>query len=303
MSRTFGNAEQKRHALFGDQPLEPLSVRLLQAAGVLSLLLILVVVNSLLNSAGGESPFDPNPVAAAAEQTREVSGMRIEMTMRVTGSTEGAVTITGNGAFNGDTGLGEFTYDASTPKGRVRFDAILGESAWYFRYPQFRGQLPEGKEWVKLEGLEAQGEKDTMGVESPDEMLETVGAAGSVARAGRVKVRGQQTTRYRLTLSPEAALEVLRAEGKTETAEKLENGSAQFVGPIRVEAFIDRRGILRRVRTSSTASVQGQTITSKAEMDFFAFGTEPDIQTPDDSQAFDMGPMLEESLDALGQAS
>jgi hypothetical protein len=303
VSRTFGDAEQSRHSLFGDQPLEPLSVRLLQAAGVLSLLLILVVVNSLLNGSGTESPFNPNPVAAAAEQTREVPGMRIAMTMHVTGSTDGSVTIIGDGAFNGDTDLGEFSFDASTPKGQVQFDAILGESAWYFRYPQFRDQLPGGKEWLKLEGLEAQSEKDTMGIESPDELLEAVGAGGSVKRVGQVKVRGEQTTRYRVTLSPAEVLEILRAQGKTESAEELESGSAQFTGPIQADAFIDRGGILRRVNTSSTFNVGGQTIASDAHMDFFAFGTEPDIQVPDDSDAYDMSPMLEEGMDGLGQIS
>jgi hypothetical protein len=294
---------QTRHSLLGDQPLEPLSVRFLQAAGVLSLLLILVVVNSFLNGSGGESPLNPNPVAAAAEQTREVPGMRIAMTMHVAGSTDGTVTITGDGAFNGDTDLGEFSFDATTPKGDVQFDAILGESAWYFRYPQFRDQLPEGKEWVKLEGLEAQREKDTMGIESPDELLEAVGAGGSVKRVGQVEVRGKQTTRYRVTLSPAEALAILRAQGKTESAEELESGKARFTGPIQADAFIDRHGILRRVNTSSTFNVEGQTIVSNAHMDFFAFGTEPAIQVPDDSDAYDMTPMLEEGKDALEQIS
>lgn len=303
MSPKRPDSPLKRHTLLGDQPLEPLSVKLLQAAGVLSLLLILVVVNSFLNGSGGESPFDPNPVAAAAEQTREVPGMRIEMTMHVVGSTDGSVTISGDGVFSGDAELGEFSFDATTPKGQVQFDAIIGESAWYLRYPQFSGRLPDGKEWLKLEGLEAQSQKDEMGIESPDELLESIGAGGSVKRIGQVEVRGAQTTRYRVTLSPAKALEILRAQGKADSAEQLESGSAQFTGPIQADAFVDRRGILRRVITSTTFNVEGQTISSKAHMDFFAFGTEPEIQVPDDSDAYDMSPMLEEGADALEQIS
>ena len=154
---------------------------------MLSLLLILVVVNSLLNDSGGESPFNPNPVAAAAEQTREVPGMRIEMTLHVVGNSDGSVTIKGDGAFNGDANLGEFSFDALTPKGEVQFDAILGESAWYFRYPQFSGQLPEGKEWLKLEGLESLDQKEDMGIESPAELLEPSvlpAASGGRGRSG-----------------------------------------------------------------------------------------------------------------------
>jgi hypothetical protein len=38
-------------------------------------------------------------------------------------------------------------------------------------------------------------------------------------------------------------------------------------------------------------------------MDFFDFGVEPDIQVPDDSDAYDMGPVLEDEVEALGQPS
>jgi hypothetical protein len=278
-------------------------MRLLQAAGALSLLLILVVVNSFLNTSGGESPLDPNPVAAAAEQTRQAPGMRIEMTLNVSSGASGAVTIAGRGSYNGDTHLAEVVYDATTPKGQIQFDAVLGEDAWYFRYPQFGATLPEGKEWIKLEGLQGQSEKDTMGVESPDEMLESIAAAGSVQRSGQARVRGKMTTRYQLAFSPEEVIELLRSEGKTESAEQLEDSSVQLVGPVRAEAFVDRHGVLRRVRTQTSVSAGGQTVTSDVHMDFFAFGIEPDVKVPDDSRAYDMTPMLEEKLEGLGQLS
>ena len=280
----------------------PLSVKLLRAAGALSALLVLVVVNSFLNQRGDESPFNPNPVAAAAERTREVPGMRLDMTMRVKSGAE-SVTITGSGSYNGEDNLAQVVYRATTPKVQLQFDAILGESAWYFRYPQFGATLPEGKEWVKLEGLQGQKEKDTMGIESPDEMLETVGVAGAVLRKGRTKVRGKQTVRYRLTFTPADVISLLRAEGKTESAEKLEDGSVQLVGPARAEAFVDPHGILRRVRTTTTAIAGGQTIATDMHMDFFDFGIEPQIAAPDDSKAYDFTPLLEEKLDALGQPS
>jgi hypothetical protein len=147
--RTHG--PQKRQSL-GGADLEPLSRRALQAAGALSLLLILVVANSLLNS-GGESPFDPNPVAAAAERTAEVPGMRIAMTMRMESESTPPVTVTGKGVYNGEDNLAEVTYDGIVVQGqRLKFDAVLGESAWYFRYPQLAGKMPEGKEWLKIEG-------------------------------------------------------------------------------------------------------------------------------------------------------
>jgi hypothetical protein len=292
-----------RHSLFGEGPLEPLSVKLLQAAGVLSLLLILVVLNSFMNGSGVESPLNPNPVAAAAERTQAVPGMRIALSLHSTDGASRSVTIAGNGSYNGDTNLAEVSYTATTPKGQVDFDAILGDSAWYFRYPQFGATLPEGKEWIKLEGLQGQSEKDTMGVESPDELLESVASGGTVKRVGQAKVRGRQTTHYHLVFSLEELLRVLREEGKTETAEHLENASVQLNGPVRAEAFVDKHGVLRRASTFSSISVGGQTVNTTVSMDFFDFGIEPHIAVPDDSRVYDMTPMLEEKLEGLGQPS
>ena len=96
-SQSSRYARGTRQSLFGEGPLEPLSRRLLQAAGALSLLLILVVFNSLLNNDGGESPFDPNPVAAAAQRTEEVPGMRMKLWMRVTTESSPPTMITGKG--------------------------------------------------------------------------------------------------------------------------------------------------------------------------------------------------------------
>jgi len=303
VSKTFGPAEQKRHSLFGDAPLEPLSVKLLQAAGALSLLLILVVANSLLGG-GGESPFNPNPVAAAAERTQEASGMRFEMTMRVTSESTAPITAHGEGAYNGETKLAEVAYGGTTSDGPgLSFRAILGDSAWYFHYPKLTSEFPEGKEWIKLEGFPAQSDQAMLGVESPNEMLETVGAAGAVRRRGKVTIRQQPTTRYQLTLPADKVLEVLRAEGKVETAEQLESSPIQLVGPVGIEAFIDRNGILRRVRSISTIAGGGGTATTDMQMDFFAFGVKPDIQVPDESDVYDVTPVLEEKLSQLGQAS
>jgi hypothetical protein len=295
------DSPQKRHTYGGEQ-LEPLSRRLLQAAGVLSLLLILVVVNSLLDS-GGESPFDPNPVAAAAERTAEVPGMRIDMTMTM--DTEaGLVTITGKGAYNGETNLAEVAYEGTSPEGkRLEFDAVLGESAWYFRYPQLAGRMPEGKEWMKLEGFSGQKEMSTPGVVNPDESLQMLRGAGTVRHLGHTRIGHMQTARYRVTQTPAEIVDVLRSEGKDELAEGLEHAASQILGPVRYEVFIGRGEIVRRLRMASTSLSDGKRVTTKVQMDFSDFGVEPNIVIPDDSRVYDITPQLEEGLDQLGRPS
>jgi hypothetical protein len=295
-------ARGTRHS-FGGEQLEPLSLRLLQAAGVLSLLLILVVLNSLLNS-GSASPFNPNPVAAAAERTAEVPGMRMNMTMRFVSESTSPITVTGKGVYNGETNLAEVVYDGTTSQGeRLRFDAILGESGWYFRYPQLASRMPEGKEWLKIEGFPGQEDLSAPGVASPDESLGMLRASGSVRRLGRARIGSIQTTRYRVTMTAAEIAEALHSQGKDELAEALEQASSQIVGPVRSEVLIDEDGVVRRMRSLSTAISDGKTVTTEMRMDFSGFGIEPNIVIPDDSRVYDITPQLEEGLDSLGQAS
>lgn len=299
-----GNRQSAVHTtLFGDGPLEPLSAKLLQAAGVLSLLLVLVVVNSVVNTSGGESPFNPNPVAAAAERTEEAPGMRMNMTMTVSSQTEPPTTITGHGAFNGEDNLVEVTYNAPVDGQQMTFDAVMSEDAWYFRYPQFASRMPEGKEWIKLEGFPGQKDISSPGTGNPDESLAMLRATGNVHRVGRVKIGKVETTHYRVTLTPEGILQGLHAEGKDELAEEVEGGKVQFVGPIRAEVFITPGGMMRRMRTVTTVLADGKPVTTDMRADLFDYGVHPEIEVPDDSEVLDLGPELKEKLETLGQPS
>ena len=298
MSKTFGPAERTRHSLFGEGPLEPLSRRLLQAAGVLSLLLILVVVNSLLNDSG-ESPFDPNPVAAAAQRTEEVTGMRMNMTMRFTTDSSPPSTVSGKGTFNGEDNLAEFAYNAALEGRQMKFDAVMSEDAWYFRYPQFAGQMPEGKEWIKLEGFPGQKDLSSPGAGNPDDSLGMLRANGDVRKLGKTKIGRVQTTRYRVTMPPEGIVGSLRDQGKDELAEELEGAQAQIVGPVHAEVFITPGGMLRRMRTVTTVLADGRTVTTEMRADLFDYGIRPEIQIPDDSQVLELD---QEQMETFGQA-
>jgi hypothetical protein len=288
--------------LFGSEELEPLSRHLLQLAGFLSLLLVLVVANSFLNQ-GSASPFNPNPVAQAAERTQEVPGMRMTMVMRSTAEGRPPVTITGSGAYNGESHLAGITYHAkSSTQTPIEFDAVLGDSEWYFRYPQLTGRIPGGKEWIKLDALIKQSD-NSMSAENPEDSLRALAAAGSVQRLGEAKVGKVQTTRYRATLTASGVLQTLRAEGQDELADQFESIASQVVGPMRTEIFIDQDQMVRRMNTVTRVIANSTVVTTHVHMDFFDFGPQPQIQIPDESRVFDMTPTMEEKLDTLGQSS
>ena len=278
-------------------PLQPVARRALQLAGLLSLLLIAVVVNSLLHG-GDESPFNPNPVAAAAERTQEVPGMRIAVTMRVSTESAPPVVLTGSGVYNGEENLAQASYHMTNPQGTAMdFEALMGEDAWYFRYPALTSKMPEGKEWLKLEGLPGQSDM-SKGGESPQNSLQMLAVAGSVKRLGQARVRNVPTTRYHVTMTEAGIAKALHAEGKDELAEQIE--TTPMAGPIQAEVFIDHRGMMRRMDMTTTAVADGKNVTSEMHMDLFAFGIHPKIQLPDDSQVFDLSP---EQLETLGQSS
>jgi hypothetical protein len=303
VSQSSHPARGNRHTLFGDGPLEPLSRRLLQAAGVLSLLLILVGVNSLLNGNGEESPFNPNPVAAAAQRTEEVPGMRMNLTVQARSESSPPITITGKGTYNGEDNLAEVAYHGVIDGQQMEFDAVLGEDAWYFRYPRFADKMPAGKEWIKLPEFPGQKDLSTPGAASPTDSLGMLRANGTVKRLGQAKIGRVQTTRYRVTMTGPEIAEELRSQGKDELAEQVEGAASQMVGPAHSEVFIAKDGMLRRLRTVTTELAGGKAVTTEVRADLFDFGIHPDIQIPEDSQVLDLGPELEKKLDALGQPS
>jgi len=300
VSKTFGPAEQARHSLFGDAPLEPLSVRLLQAAGVLSLLLILVVANSLLRS--GENPL--NPVAAAAERTESVDGLSFKMKVRTTSEAHPPEVDFGNGTLNLQTEMALVYYNGLTADGqRVEIAMVVdGEDAIYLNSPQFRGKLPEGKEWAKMDPSLA-SDDDSVPAESPDDSLAMLTASDRVHLAGHRQLDGARVSRYVTRFEMGEIAAELRAKGDDQLADKCEGLASQVIGPVQAEAFVDDKGLLRRIhiRMASTASGPPETIDTR--MDFFDFGSHPQIQTPPEGLVFDMTPLLEQQQEALGQSS
>jgi hypothetical protein len=139
--------------------------------------------------------------------------MRIDMKMTMSTEASGPTIVTGRGACNGDTHLAGIRYRFATSDGkRLIADAVLGEDAWYFRYPAQLSKMPEGKEWVKLEGFPGQKEMSSPAVASPDETLQFLRASGNVRRLGGAKVGHVQTTRYRVTMTATQIANELRSD-------------------------------------------------------------------------------------------
>lgn len=280
---------------------DPLTRRLLQGVKLLSLLLILVVVNSFVN--GGEASL--NPLAAAAERTQEQPGARFAMRATYSSSALPQPAVAnGHGAYNSETGLSEATLTVNSPKtGRVTIESVGDDTAFYLRGSEISAELPGGKEWMKVEPFLGHSQEEAMlsgsGAESSFDALSSTG--GSVTRLGSEKVHGVETQRYRAEVSFGEYADLLREEGKDEIADQYEKYGTLMPSPPLVEGWVDGKGILRRTRMVMTMpAAPGQpTVTMDMRMELFDLGARPEVVLPDPSRVFDATPLLREQLDSI----
>jgi hypothetical protein len=290
--------------LFGGEELEPLSRHLLQLAGFLSLLLALVVANSFL-SQGSASPFNPNPVAAAAERTADAPGAKFTMKAIYTSSAlPQPMTAHGSGVYNSETEHIRMTLGMySVQAGPIEIEELGDGTAFFMRGTKISDELPEGKQWLEIQPFLGKSEQEAMvgGGSATDSLKMLTTVSGNVRPVGHEKVRGTTTRRYRAEIGMSDYARLLKEEGKDELAEEYEKLAVLMPNPVVSEASIDRHGMVRRMREIMTMpSDSGKPpVTMDIRMDLFDFNAHPDIQMPDSSEVFDATPFLKEKLDSV----
>jgi len=265
-------------------------------------LLVLVVVNALLHS--DEHPL--NPIAAAAERTQDQPGARFTMKAIYTSSAlPRPMVANGQGAYNTESGLSEATLNVDSPSdGPVTVRSVGDSTAFYIGGNTIGSELPEGKTWMKVEPFLGHSQEELMmsggsGAESSFGALSSVD--GGAERLGREKVHGVLTQHYRAHLSYDRYADLLREEGKDEIADEFDKyGTLISTAPL-VEAWVDGKGILRRMRmVMAIPTATGQpSMTMDMRMELFGIGARPAIVLPDPSTVFDATPLLREQLDAI----
>jgi hypothetical protein len=274
----------------GDQ-LDPLSRRLLRAVGVLSVLLLAVIANSLLHGGSG-SPFNPNPVAAAAERAGKCPGGRFSMYMVFSSpATTRSITATGVGAFNMKTGRSRAVLEMSLPNtGSIHMVEITDGGSQYVKGdPSAAPALPPGKEWVRTDQDAPQDGETPLDMQAA---LGTLGSSSAVRLIGRESINGRMTRRYRSETSLATFVDYLREEGKDEVADAYEGIEATSPVGISAESWIDRKNMLRRFRMvmPMPTGSGGPVLTMDLRADIFDYGAEPAIEVPDPATVVD-GPL------------
>jgi hypothetical protein len=285
----------------GPPPSEPArrrrSRRLRQVVIGLSILIVAFAVFASRQGGDGDGGGPLNAIAAAAEKTQQEPGGRALMHAVVTTPEQRAPLMI----------AGQMVYDAkgrtqaviTVPRSEtgdsVKMESVSDGTVMYMRSSEF-DSLPDGAEWMALD-FSFGDDLDTpvpTDVDAKGELalLEAVG--DDVRKLGKEDVRGVSTTHYRGTISVSDQVERLREEGADDLASLSEKEGA----PLRVEAWIDAEGLVRRMRlVHAEPSEDGDgSKTMDMRMDFIDFGIEPEIDVPDSSEVFDATAMAREKL-------
>lgn len=244
---------------------------------------------------GGGGPL--NAIAQAAEKTRHEPGARVAVRMTVTEPGSKPTPMWGRMVYD-DEAHARAVLTVLPPGSDESFqmNMVTDGTTMYMSSRHF-GSLPDGAEWMKLDfGFAQNPELPVPG--NPDavrqlELLEV--ASDDIEKLGREKVGGVPTTHYSGTVSVDRQAERLRDVGADELAERVEGEGS----PTAIEAWIDDRGLMRRMRIVQTSpQVEGDgTGTIAMRMDFSDFGIEPEIEVPDSGEVFDATSIVEEGLE------
>jgi hypothetical protein len=276
----------------------PLSRRLLQLAGLLSLLLIAVVVNYLLHD-GSEVV---NPIAEAAQRTAAMPGARLKFEITYSSeNTSKTITGTGDGVYDGRTGRSDVQVTMPLPDGGSMWVEALGDDRTiYTRSSTLESVLPPGKLWLGMQPLLGHDPGNALGggpgAQGILEQLKAVG--GNVEEVDHQSVGGHPTTRYKTTIDPSREAEFFAQGGDRTLAREYEAIAEQAPEPIQVEVWIDGHGLARLIDLEQKLPIApgGPALTIGTRMEFFAFGHKSTIPLPPKSKVFDYTPVLRAEL-------
>lgn len=230
-----------------------------------------------------------DPVVAATKRTAAAKSATFQLTVSSKLPGQGQTTLTGTGVQRGANV--KMTMRTRAGGVAVRMDALLlkehGAYVMYLRSPLFRGQLPPGKSWIRLD-LAKQAAKLGLDFSSLMSVSQTLAPLESgivsTKRIGREVVAGRTTTRYRAIIDIRRAARAVPAYGKQVAT--LERMTGVRLGRILYDVWVGSDGRIRRMRSAMPTTVGGVRATSVQTITFLAFDTRVTIAAPPRGEVF-----------------
>jgi hypothetical protein len=203
--------------------------------------------------------------------------------------------VTFDGSFNFKNRAGEYSVDAAAiglqGSGKVR--TLVAGGVLYLSLDALEGGDPSsapdlaGKKWLKLDP-QTFGGGGEIGQSDPNGSLDAVrGAKGDVKRVGSENVRGTRTTRFRVSIDAEQAVNSAPEEQRDEVRNSI---GALGSRTIPADVWVDGKGRLRKVRLGVAASAS-KTKGSVA-FEFFDLGARVNVEVPPASEVIDFEELL-----------
>jgi hypothetical protein len=259
------------------------------ATAIIGTLLALGIIEPF---GGGE-----NVLAAAAVQTEEAGSARLIINVSRS-SPRGLEKVRSIGTVDFQTGQGRFTAHV-TPPARARqepfdIEQITDFTVFYLRFPPSVMPLPGRRQWLKIDSERLTVEQQirlgalNSAQNDPSQYLAFLESSGSVEEVDREAVFGIETTHYRATVE----LEKLVEQASAEERERLRTNAAVLkpfgVETVPVDAWIDGRGLVRRLDIELPLGQDKWTYVVEASQ----FGTPVAVKPPPASQVADLVTLL-----------
>lgn len=265
--------------------------------GLAVLIALLVVLAQQGGGGGAGGPL--NAMAEAAAKTRDAGGGRLAIHGVMTDRAGSRLLVfSGHGIYSGaGSDQGTLMTSKAGSNESVKMDFVQDGTMMYMRSSKF-GTLPDDRQWVGLDlalGEELESSVPPGGDAMGElELLEK--AVGGVDKVGKENVHGVATIRYRGRLDVSESAKRLREEGGEDAAAIVEKHAA----PLQMEAWIDGKGLVRRMRVLQLRPSPGGDQTLDMRTDFYDFGFEPEIDVPDSDEVFDATSLAKEQLESSG---
>lgn len=222
-------------------------------------------------------------LAAAVEQTQEVSSYRFALTSTTTVGGN-AVEMIADGVARTDGSAAEMT--VSMPASGLELRQRVLDGVMYMEMPQEPGVFYS----LRLDDVM---DTSLAGSADPTQGLEMLrGASDDITEVGRESIRDVEASHYRGTVDVRKALEVLRGPLRDQLEQVLSTGGDRMP----FDAWIDDDGRLRRLDQTMTLTMPqlpGQSIDVTSRLEMYDFGVSVDVVAPPAGSVRDGAPLLD----------
>jgi len=266
------------------------------------LAMVLVFVATAGAAGAVDSGGDLARIRKSGDELAKAGGAKFRGTTSSGGGSNGS-TVTFDGSLDFKSRAAEYSVDAAAiglqGTGKVR--TLVAGGVLYLSLDAVGGVDPSsspdlaGKKWLKLDP-KVFGGGGQIGQSDPNGSLDALrGVKGNVKRVGTEKVRGTNTTRYRVTIDADQAVNSAPEAQRDEVRNSIGTLGSKTIP---ADVWIDGKGRLRKVRLHVAAS----TTTTKGSVTFeyFALGAQVNVEAPPANEVVDFQELLGGSPSTTG---